>query len=144
MHSSKPSPRTIPTRRADRMSHDPTLVHAILDEAFVCHVATVVDGEPRVLPMLQVRLDDTLYLHTSTGARLALAARDGGVPVCVASTSMLSGNAMSRSTNDRVASIVPRIAWNSGMLVVKSRVTSITGALSGPYASTLKVAMIGA
>ena len=33
---------------------------------------------------------------------------------------------------ERVASIVPRNDWNSGIAVVNSRVTSITAALSGP------------
>ena len=42
---------------------------------------------------------------------------------------------------DRVASMVPRIAAISGIAVVKRRVTSMTAALSGPYASTLKTAM---
>jgi hypothetical protein len=53
-------------------------------------------------------------------------------PVCVASISTLSGNAMARSTNERVGSMVPRMAASSGMAVVKRRVTSTTAALSGP------------
>ena len=53
-----------------------------------------------------------------------------GVPVCVASISMLSGKAMSRSMNERVGSTAVgrllRIAANSGTFVVKRRVTSMT------------------
>ena len=67
-----------------------------------------------------------------------------GVPVCVASISTLSGNAATCSMYERVASIAPRMAAISGTFVVNSRVTSITGALSGPYDSMGNIMMIGA
>jgi nitroimidazol reductase NimA-like FMN-containing flavoprotein (pyridoxamine 5'-phosphate oxidase superfamily) len=49
-----------------------------------------------VLPTLFVRIDDRLYLHGSTGSRPLLAARDGGLPVCVAVT-LLDGLVLARS-----------------------------------------------
>lgn len=90
-----PTPRTTPNRHLDRMSYDPAVVHAILDEAYLCHLGFVVDGEPRVLPTLHVRVGDTLYLHGSTGSRPLLAARRG-LPVCVAVT-LLDGLVLARS-----------------------------------------------
>ncbi|MEV0897362.1 bifunctional pyridoxamine 5'-phosphate oxidase family protein/GNAT family N-acetyltransferase [Actinoplanes sp. NPDC049802] len=78
--------RTTATRTRKRMRYEREAAHAILDEAYDCAVGFVVDGEPRVLPNLHVRVDDTLYLHGSTGSRLGLAARGGGVPVCVTVT----------------------------------------------------------
>jgi nitroimidazol reductase NimA-like FMN-containing flavoprotein (pyridoxamine 5'-phosphate oxidase superfamily) len=55
------------------------------------------DGRPEVLPNLHVRVDDALYLHVSTGATLATAARDGGgVPVCVTVT-LIDGLVLARS-----------------------------------------------
>lgn len=81
-----PTPRTTPTRSAARMAYDAELVHAVLDEALVCHVGFVVDDLPVVLPQLHVRVGSTLYLHGSTGARALLRARDGGLPVCVTVT----------------------------------------------------------
>jgi RimJ/RimL family protein N-acetyltransferase/nitroimidazol reductase NimA-like FMN-containing flavoprotein (pyridoxamine 5'-phosphate oxidase superfamily) len=83
-----PTPRTTATRNRTRMHYEREAAHAILDEAFDCAVGFVVDGEPRVLPNLHVRIDDTLYLHGSTGARLGLTARGDGVPVCVTVTIM--------------------------------------------------------
>ncbi|MEV4514160.1 bifunctional pyridoxamine 5'-phosphate oxidase family protein/GNAT family N-acetyltransferase [Dactylosporangium sp. NPDC049525] len=80
----------------ERASYDADLVHAVLDEAYVCHLGFVVDGEPRVLPTLFARVDDTIYLHGSTGSRPLLAARDGGVPVCVTVT-LLDGLVLARS-----------------------------------------------
>ncbi|GIF18454.1 RimJ/RimL family protein N-acetyltransferase/nitroimidazol reductase NimA-like FMN-containing flavoprotein (pyridoxamine 5'-phosphate oxidase superfamily) [Actinoplanes tereljensis] len=78
--------RTTATRYRDRMSYEAAQAHAILDEAYDCSVAFVVDGEPRVLPTLQVRVGDTLYLHGSSGSRLGLSGRADGVRVCVSVT----------------------------------------------------------
>ncbi|WP_430783836.1 bifunctional pyridoxamine 5'-phosphate oxidase family protein/GNAT family N-acetyltransferase [Actinoplanes sp. G11-F43] len=91
-----PTPRTTATRYRKRMSYDREAAHAILDEAYDCAVGFVVDGEPRVLPDLHVRVDDTLYLHGSTGSRLGLTARGDGVPVCVTVT-LLDGLVYARS-----------------------------------------------
>jgi RimJ/RimL family protein N-acetyltransferase/nitroimidazol reductase NimA-like FMN-containing flavoprotein (pyridoxamine 5'-phosphate oxidase superfamily) len=91
-----PTQRTIATRTRDRMTYDAETVHAVLDEAYHCALAFVVDGEPRVLPTLHVRVGDTLYLHGSTGGRPLLAARGGGLPVCVTVT-LLDGLVLARS-----------------------------------------------
>ncbi|HEV7628106.1 MAG TPA: bifunctional pyridoxamine 5'-phosphate oxidase family protein/GNAT family N-acetyltransferase, partial [Streptomyces sp.] len=78
--------RTSATRPRQRMHYDRETAHAILDEAYDCSVAFVVDGEPRVLPTLHARIGDTLYLHGSSGGRLGLTARGGPVRVCVSVT----------------------------------------------------------
>ncbi|WP_250027175.1 bifunctional pyridoxamine 5'-phosphate oxidase family protein/GNAT family N-acetyltransferase [Paractinoplanes maris] len=88
--------RTTATRYRERMHYDRELAHAILDEAFDCTVAFVVDGEPRVLPTLQVRVGETLYLHGSSGGRLGLSVRHGEVPVAV-SVTLLDGIVYARS-----------------------------------------------
>ena len=90
-----PTPRTTALRHRERIAYDADAVHAILDEAYFCHLGFVVDGEPRVLPTLHVRVDDTLFLHGSTGSRPLLAAREG-LPVCVAVT-LLDGLVLGRS-----------------------------------------------
>ncbi len=45
-------------------------MHAVLDAAPFCHVATVRHGRPVVLPMAHARLGDTLVLHGSAAAGL--------------------------------------------------------------------------
>src|SRR5262249_16767079 len=50
---------------------------------------------PRVLPTLFVRIDDTLYLHGSTGSGPLLALQEGG-PICVAVT-VLDGLVLAKS-----------------------------------------------
>ena len=88
--------RTTASRYRGRMHYERSVAHAILDEAYDCSVAFVVDGEPRVLPTLHVRVEDTLYLHASTGGRLGLQARGDGVPVAV-SVTLLDGIVYARS-----------------------------------------------
>lgn len=89
--------RTLPTRHRERASYDRAPVHAILDEAYVCHLGFVRDGAPVVLPTLFARLGEVLYLHGSSGARPVRMAgevceqadakeEDAGLPVCVTVT----------------------------------------------------------
>ncbi|WP_410812938.1 bifunctional pyridoxamine 5'-phosphate oxidase family protein/GNAT family N-acetyltransferase [Micromonospora sp. 067-2] len=91
-----PTARTTPNRSREKMSYDPGSAHAVLDEAYHCALGFTVDGEPRVLPTLHVRIGDTLYLHGSTGSRPLLAARGDGLPVCVTVT-LLDGLVYARS-----------------------------------------------
>jgi uncharacterized protein len=88
--------RTTPHRKRERVSYERATAHAILDEALVSHLGVVVDGEPRVLPMLHARVGNTLYLHGSTGAGAMLAARAEGLPVCVTVT-QLDGLVLART-----------------------------------------------
>ena len=60
--------------------------HAILDEAIYCHLAWVgADGDPRVIPTIHARIDDTLYVHGSA-ASSTLRAIKRGLPVAIAVT----------------------------------------------------------
>ncbi|MET7569250.1 pyridoxamine 5'-phosphate oxidase family protein [Streptomyces sp. NPDC005492] len=83
-----PTDRTVPTRSANRASYDKELVHAILDQAYVCHLGFVRDGAPVVLPTLYGRVGERLYVHGSTGARpLRMTGQaDPGLPVCLTVT----------------------------------------------------------
>jgi nitroimidazol reductase NimA-like FMN-containing flavoprotein (pyridoxamine 5'-phosphate oxidase superfamily) len=90
------SPRTVPTRLRERVGQDRTTVHAVLDEAVVCHVGFVVDGRPVVLPQLHARVGERLYLHGSTGARALRMAEGAGLDVCVTVT-LLDGLVLARS-----------------------------------------------
>ncbi|MFJ9740932.1 pyridoxamine 5'-phosphate oxidase family protein [Streptomyces sp. NPDC101166] len=83
-----PTGRTVPTRAPERASYDKDLVHALLDEGYVCHLGFVRDGAPVVLPTLYGRVGETLYVHGSTGSRpLRMTGRaDAGLPVCLTVT----------------------------------------------------------
>ncbi|BBB01818.1 hypothetical protein RVR_9402 [Actinacidiphila reveromycinica] len=79
--------RTVPTRSADRASYDRAVVHAILDEGYLCHLGFVRDGAPVVLPTLYARHGERLYVHGSTGSRPLRGAGGGpGLAVCLTVT----------------------------------------------------------
>ncbi|MEU8140080.1 pyridoxamine 5'-phosphate oxidase family protein [Streptodolium elevatio] len=80
---------TTPTRYRERMRYDAETVHAILDEAFLAHVAFTAFGQPQILPLIFGRDGGRLYLHVSSGSHLAIAVRhagDEGLPVSFAVT----------------------------------------------------------
>ncbi|MFG3249992.1 pyridoxamine 5'-phosphate oxidase family protein [Streptomyces sp. NPDC048187] len=83
-----PTDRTVPTRSPDRAAYDKELVHAILDEGYVCHLGFVRDGAPVVLPTLYGRVGERLYVHGSTGSRplRMTGAADPGLQVCLTVT----------------------------------------------------------
>src|SRR5260370_19322444 len=80
-----PTERTKVRRKPDRGSYDRELIYSILDEAFVCHLAFVVDGQPFVVPTNYVRVGDKLFLHGSIGNRL-IKTLAGGPPLCLSLT----------------------------------------------------------
>ncbi|MER6959369.1 MULTISPECIES: pyridoxamine 5'-phosphate oxidase family protein [unclassified Streptomyces] len=112
-----PTDRTIPTRAAQRASYDKDLVHAILDEGYVCHLGFVRDGAPVVLPTLYARVGETLYVHGSTGSRpLRMTGQaDPGLPVCLTVTHVdglvLARSAFHHSMNYRSA-VVHGVAYD--------------------------------
>jgi uncharacterized protein len=77
--------RTRVRRKPDRGSYDRELVYSILDEAFVCHLGLVHDGEPFVMPTNYVRDGDRLLLHGSTASRL-MKTLSSGAPLCLTVT----------------------------------------------------------
>lgn len=50
-------------RNPGRGVYERETIDAILDANLLCHVAFVIDGEPRVLPTVYVRRGDAIYLH---------------------------------------------------------------------------------
>jgi uncharacterized protein len=114
----EPTDRTTATRTRERMRYEQAAVHEVLDESYHCHLAFVVDGEPRLLPTLQVRIDETVYVHGSTGSRPLLAARAAtGLPVCLAVT-LLDGIVFARSQFHHSANYRSVVVHGTARLVV--------------------------
>jgi nitroimidazol reductase NimA-like FMN-containing flavoprotein (pyridoxamine 5'-phosphate oxidase superfamily) len=99
-----PTERTKVRRKPDRSSYDRELIYSILDEAFVCHLAFVVDGQPFVVPTNYVRVGDKLFLHGSIASRL-MKTLATGAPFCLSVTLLdgivLSPTATGHSVNYR-------------------------------------------
>lgn len=72
-------------RHRERANYERATIHAILDEALVCHVGFVADGQPLVLPTTHARIDDLLYLHGAAGNHM-LGSLVDGQPLCVTVT----------------------------------------------------------
>ncbi|MCR9140751.1 MAG: pyridoxamine 5'-phosphate oxidase family protein [bacterium] len=88
--------RTTLVRAPRRGVYDRERIHAILDEALICHVGfNGPDGRPFVIPTAYGRDGDRLYLHGSSASRMM---RDlaGGIPICVTVT-LIDGLVLARS-----------------------------------------------
>ncbi|MEM8768340.1 MAG: pyridoxamine 5'-phosphate oxidase family protein [Pseudomonadota bacterium] len=70
--------RTRIRRLGDRGKYEPEDLKAVLDACQTCHVAYVVDGEPRIIPTLYMRQGDYVYLHGNRQAALLKHLGSGG------------------------------------------------------------------
>jgi nitroimidazol reductase NimA-like FMN-containing flavoprotein (pyridoxamine 5'-phosphate oxidase superfamily) len=93
------TPRSTLTRHRERGRTDRADLYAVLDAGLICHLALVRDGAPVVLPTGYGRIDDTVYLHGSTGAGY-LRAIDGA-PVCLTSPTWMGLSMPARSFSTR-------------------------------------------
>lgn len=111
--SLSPTERTRLRRKPERGVFDRDVVNAILDEAPLCHVAYVVDGQPFVTPTLHWRDGEMLYVHGSSASR-TLKAMAADVEVCVNAVIIdgfvLARSALHHSVNYRSVTIFGRAA----------------------------------
>jgi len=95
MDTFSPTERTRVRRVPRRGVYDKAAVYGILDEGFICHAGFAIDGQPYVIPTGYARSGDQIYLHGSTGSRMAQAL-GSGAEVCVTVT-LVDGFVLSRS-----------------------------------------------
>ena len=103
-----PSDRTRVRRIAENAHYDTATLHAILDAAYVCHVAFADDKGTHCIPTACWREDNHLYIHGSNGGRLIkLLAK--GTQACVTVTHIdglvLARSAFHHSMNYRSAMV---------------------------------------
>ena len=90
-----PSDRTEVRRLPERAVYDRETIHAIVDEALICHVGFLADASPVVIPTIHARIDDTLYFHGSPASRM-LRGMKKGMEVSIAIT-LLDGLVVART-----------------------------------------------
>src|SRR5579862_2729228 len=95
MNTYTPTQRTKVRRLSKRAVYDKERVHQILDEAYICHVGFVVDGQPFVIPTLYARSGETLFMHGSGASRMLKTLAEG-VDVCLTVT-LVDGFVLARS-----------------------------------------------
>jgi uncharacterized protein len=95
MKREAPSDRTRVRRLPQRAAYDRATIHAILDEAMVCHVGLVHAEQPIVIPTIHWRVGDELFVHGSAASRL-LEHGGQGAPLC-ATVTLVDGLVFARS-----------------------------------------------
>jgi RimJ/RimL family protein N-acetyltransferase/nitroimidazol reductase NimA-like FMN-containing flavoprotein (pyridoxamine 5'-phosphate oxidase superfamily) len=115
MPTYSPTPLTRVRRGAKRAHYDTETIHAILDEAPVCHIGFVQDGQPFIIPANFARQDETLYLHGSTAGRLMHVIQTGQ-PLCVEVT-LLDGLVFGRSAPNHSMNFRSVVAFGRGRAV---------------------------
>jgi nitroimidazol reductase NimA-like FMN-containing flavoprotein (pyridoxamine 5'-phosphate oxidase superfamily) len=82
-------------RLPKRAAYDRATIHAILDEALVCHLGFVHADQPFVIPTLHARIGEQVYVHGSSASRM-LDALAQGVAACITVT-LIDGLVLARS-----------------------------------------------
>ncbi|NTX28850.1 pyridoxamine 5'-phosphate oxidase family protein [Burkholderia pyrrocinia] len=105
---SSPTSRTTIRRLPELANRDRTMLHRIVDDAYVCHVAFSDGQDTHCIPTAHWRRGDDLYIHGSNGSRM-IKALSAGAQASVAITLLdglvLAKSAFSHSMNYRSAVI---------------------------------------
>ncbi len=88
--------RTKMKRGHKRAQYDRTLVHNILDEAYICHVGAQMSDRPMVQPTVHWREGERLFIHGSSKNGLFQTLL-GGQEACITVT-LLDGLVLARSS----------------------------------------------
>jgi nitroimidazol reductase NimA-like FMN-containing flavoprotein (pyridoxamine 5'-phosphate oxidase superfamily) len=103
-----PSDRTRVRRIAENARYDRATLHAIIDAAYLCHIAFADEKGTHCIPTACWREGEHLYIHGSNGGRL-LKLLAAGTQACVAITHLdglvLARSAFNHSMNYRSAVI---------------------------------------
>ncbi len=90
--------RTRPVRLGNRGTHDIAAIHAIIDEAPVCHIGFM-DGAdataPVVIPTIPWRIGDELLIHGASSSRM-IRRLQSGAESCI-TVSLIDGWVLARS-----------------------------------------------
>lgn len=108
-----PSDRVRVRRLPELAAYDRGTIDAILDAGLVAHLGILHDDQPLVIPTLQARVGDLLYVHGSAASR-TLRAFASEVPICVTVT-LLDGIVLARSIFEH------SIAYRSVVVVGRAR-----------------------
>jgi nitroimidazol reductase NimA-like FMN-containing flavoprotein (pyridoxamine 5'-phosphate oxidase superfamily) len=102
-------------RLPERGHYDRESVYGIIDEAMLCHVGFVQDGQPFVIPTLHARLGDRLLLHGATTSRM-LKHLQAGNPVCTTMT-ITDGLVLARSVFHHSINYRSVVLFGQGALI---------------------------
>jgi nitroimidazol reductase NimA-like FMN-containing flavoprotein (pyridoxamine 5'-phosphate oxidase superfamily) len=102
-------------RLPKRGQYDRETIYRILDEALICHVGFVENGQPYVIPINFARLEDTILLHGAKASRL-LKHIAAGHPICVEAT-IVDGLVLARSVFHHSVNYRSVVLFGSGYAI---------------------------
>lgn len=108
-------PHTKVVRGPKRASYGRELVHGIIDDALICHVGTVVNGRPAMIPTAHWRVGERIYIHGASKNRI-LASIAEGAEACLCITH-LDGLVMARSAFHHSANYRSVVIYGKGEIV---------------------------
>jgi nitroimidazol reductase NimA-like FMN-containing flavoprotein (pyridoxamine 5'-phosphate oxidase superfamily) len=111
----KKSKRNSIKRLPKRGYYDRETIYRILDEALICHVGFVDEGQPYVIPINFARVRDSIVLHGAKASRL-LKHIEAGNPVCVEAT-IVDGLVLARSVFHHSVNYRSVVLFGTGRLV---------------------------
>lgn len=107
--------RNIVRRLPNRGEYDKEAIHAIVDEALICHAGIVIDGRPVVLPTIHARIGETVYLHGAIANRM-LNHASSGAEICLTMT-LVDGIVFARSVFHHSMNYRSAVLFGTGRLV---------------------------
>jgi nitroimidazol reductase NimA-like FMN-containing flavoprotein (pyridoxamine 5'-phosphate oxidase superfamily) len=102
-------------RLPKRGHYDRETIHRILDEALICHVAFVEEGQPYVIPINFARVGDHIVLHGAKASRL-LKHIEAGHSICVEVT-IVDGLVLARSVFHHSMNYRSVVLFGKGKLI---------------------------
>ncbi len=102
-------------RLPERGHYDRETVYQIIDEALLCHVGFVQEGQPFVIPTIHAREGDRIYLHGARASRLLKVAQ-AKEQLCITIT-LLDGLVLARSVFHHSMNYRSAVLFGRGLLV---------------------------
>ena len=109
------TPRSQVRQMGKRGQYDRATVYAIVDEALICHVGFVEEGQPVVIPTLHAREGDCLLLHGAPESRLIRHVQ-AGHSLCV-SLALVDGLVLGRAACSHSLNYRSAVLFGRGRLV---------------------------
>jgi nitroimidazol reductase NimA-like FMN-containing flavoprotein (pyridoxamine 5'-phosphate oxidase superfamily) len=94
MQAFTPTERTQVKRHAERGVYDKQEIYSILDEAYICDLGFVANGQPYVIPTAYGRSGDQIYIHGSAASRTVHSLAEG-MDAC-ATVTLIDGIVLAR------------------------------------------------
>ena len=105
-------------RKPQRADYQKETIYQIIDEAPICHIGFVVDGQPYVIPTLHARQEDVIFLHGAPASRL-LKVIETGAEVCITIT-LVDGIVLARSAFHHSINYRSVVLFGRGALITAS------------------------